>query len=205
MQSAIRSRKILFLVMGSAMALSACQSVREAAGIAKEPPDEFAVVTKGSLIIPPDYNLRPPKSGAAPLNQASPTDTAQSTLFGSDPNAVAATIVGNYSQGEKLLLANANAANADHSIRQQIVSDDTQLEGANDSFTDQVLFGGSSGKDSGVDADAEVKRIIQSKEAGTNPGNTDATRAPTDSATIDKDGSRDDSSGGWFDGWFDWL
>jgi hypothetical protein len=204
MQSVIRSRKILFLALMAGVSLSACQSVREAAGIAKEPPDEFAVVTKGSLIIPPDYNLRPPKSGAAPLNQSSPTDTAQSTLFGSDPNSIAATITGNYSPGEKLLLANANAANADNSIRQQIASDDSQLEGADQSFTDQVLFRGGSGKDSGVDADAEVKRIIQSKEAGTNPGNSEASRPPTDSATIDKNGSGKDS-GGWFDGMFDWL
>ncbi|HEY5238426.1 MAG TPA: DUF3035 domain-containing protein [Rhizomicrobium sp.] len=201
----VRSRKILLLaLMMAGVSLSACESVREAAGIAKEPPDEFAVVRKGALIMPPDYNLRPPKSGAAPLNQATPTDTAQSTLFGSDPNSIAATITGNYSPGEKLLLANAGAANADPSIRQQIASDSKQMEGADSSFTNQVLFGAETEKDSGVDADAEVKRIIQSKEAGSAPGNSEPVRPPTDSATIDKNGE-DKSSGGWFDGWFDWL
>jgi hypothetical protein len=49
--------------------LVGCDSIREAAGITKEPPDEFAVVTKAPLVIPPDYNLRPPKPGAAPTNQ----------------------------------------------------------------------------------------------------------------------------------------
>ena len=204
MQSAIRSRKILLLALlvGSA-ALSGCESIREAAGIAKEPPDEFAVVTKGSLIIPPDYALRPPKAGAAPLNQASPTDTAQSTLFGSDPNTVANLITGDYTTGEKMLLANADAANPDHSIRQQIASDNSQEEGADQSFTNQILFD-TQPKDTGVDADSETKRVIESKEAGTNPGNNEPIRAPTDSATIDKNGSVDSDSG-WF-GWLpDWL
>jgi hypothetical protein len=198
MQSANRSRKILLLALlvGSA-ALSGCESVREAAGIAKEPPDEFAVVTKGALIIPPDYNLRPPKSGAAPLNQMSPTDTAQSTLFGSDPNTIAQLITGSYSQGEKMLLANADAANPDHSIRQQIASDNAQQEGADQSFTNQVLFD-TTPKDTSVNADSENHRIIESKEEGSNPGNNQPIRQPTDSATIDKNGSMDSGDSGWF-------
>ena len=55
---------------GVAVALIGCQSIREAAGVTKSPPDEFAVVTKAPLVIPPDFNLKPPKPGAAPTNQS---------------------------------------------------------------------------------------------------------------------------------------
>ena len=93
------------------LSLSACESLRNfVAG--KEPPDEFAVVTKAPLIIPPDYNLKPPKPGVAPLNQVSPTQSAEAALYSDDPKAVAGTIGGNYSEAEKMLLAQTGAASA---------------------------------------------------------------------------------------------
>ena len=55
----------------------------------KEAPDEFAVLTKAPLVIPPDYNLMPPKPGAAPTNQTDPVDAAQTALFGNDPATIA--------------------------------------------------------------------------------------------------------------------
>jgi hypothetical protein len=66
-----RTRHLLrFAALGGmAFVLVGCDSIREAAGVTKEPPDEFAVVTKAPLVMPPDYNLRPPKPGAAPTNQ----------------------------------------------------------------------------------------------------------------------------------------
>src|SRR5271168_1377960 len=83
-----------------AVALTGCESLRQAAGVTKEPPDEFAVVTKSPLVIPPDFNLRPPKPGAAPTNQVSPTESAEAALYGDDPAQVAASIQGNYSEEE---------------------------------------------------------------------------------------------------------
>ena len=50
-------------------AVGGCDSLRQEAGLTKQSPDEFAVTTKAPLIIPPDFNLRPPSPGAAPLNQ----------------------------------------------------------------------------------------------------------------------------------------
>ena len=70
------------------------------------------MVTKAPLIIPPDYNLKPPKPGAPPLNQVPPTESAQAALYSDDPKAVASAISGNYSDGEKLLMAQTGAASA---------------------------------------------------------------------------------------------
>src|ERR1700761_5703526 len=121
------------LLCGSALllaglSLTGCDSIRDAAGITKQPPDEFAVVSKAPLIIPPDYNLHPPKPGAAPLNQVSPTIAAQQALYSDDPKAVANAIPGNYSQAEKLLLANTGGAAADPSIRRTIAADNLKAE-----------------------------------------------------------------------------
>jgi hypothetical protein len=192
-----------------AVTVIGCESLREAAGITKEPPDEFAVLTKSPLVIPPDFNLRPPKPGAAPTNQVSPTQSAQVALFGDDPAATAAAIPGSFSPEEKIVLATTGGAAADPSIRKQIASDEKQMEATDDSFTDQLMFSSPDPyKGTPVNADAEAQRIAAAKAqgqpvaGGANAGQ--ATQAatkqppakPTDSATIQKD------SGGWFDGIF---
>ena len=145
--------------------LSACDTIRSAAGLTKEPPDEFAVVSKAPLIIPPDYNLKPPKPGAPPLNQTSPTEAAEAALYSGDPKAVASAISGNYSQGEKVLLAQSGAATANDSIRQQIAADNSGADSADESFTDHLLFGSTDTGDAPLNADAEKARIDAGKNA----------------------------------------
>jgi flagellar basal body L-ring protein FlgH len=172
------------------LAMAGCSSVRDAAGISKAPPDEFAVVNKAPLIIPPDFNLKPPKPGAAPLNQVSPTITAEAALYSNeDPSAVANTITGNFSESEKMLLAQAGAVNSDNSIRQQIAADNRNMQSADENFTDQLLFGSGStnNSDAPLNADAEKARIDASK---------DAKPSETPAPEIKKD------SGSWLDGIF---
>jgi hypothetical protein len=185
-----------------AAALMGCQGVRDAAGLGKQSPDEFAVATKQPLIIPPEYNLRPPRDGAPPTNQVQPTDAAQSALF-DDPATAAKRMSGDYSEAERQLLASARATNPDPAIRQRIAADGRAMEASDDSFTNEVLFWQDSSKDTGtnVDADAEAKRIEAQKVAGQGAATKPAAQKPNDSATI---GSKDDkeSKGGWLDGIF---
>jgi hypothetical protein len=122
------------------MTLAACDSLREEAGLTKQSPDEFAVTTKAPLVVPPDFNLRPPSPGAAPLNQTDPTSAAEAAMFTStDPNTVAAQMQGNYTPGEKMLLANAGVQNTDPTIRAELQSDEKNMQGADPSFTDKIL------------------------------------------------------------------
>jgi hypothetical protein len=178
------------VLLAAGLSLMSCNTIRDAAGITKQPPDEFAVVTKAPLIIPPDFNLHPPKPGAAPLNQTSPTQTARAALYGDDTAAVAATIDGNYSQAEKMLLATSGAATADDSIRRLIAADNSKAEDTG-VLTDSLLFGGSDAPvgDKPVDADAEAARLAAAKTGGTSEKPAEKS---TEKATIDK------SSGSWW-------
>jgi hypothetical protein len=159
-----------------------CSDLREAAGLTKKSPDEFAVTTKAPLVIPPDFNLRPPMPGAAPTNQVDPGNAAQAAMFSNqDPQTVASNMSGNYSMSEKMLLANAGVQNADPGVRAKLQSDVRAMQAANASFTDKVL-GASPTPYTGqpVNADAEIgKRNSKRQQTTTKP----------------KD------SGGWFD-WF---
>lgn len=180
-----------------ACSLMACQSIRDAAGLTKQPPDEFAVVTKAPLIIPPDYNLHPPKPGAPPLNQVAPTTAAQEALYSDDPSAIANAISGNYSQGEKLLLANTGGAVADPSIRRTIASDNTKAEDTDPSLTDQLLFGDSTdtSSDKAVNAAAEQARLEAAKNGDQPPGKASATIDASDDSNKSSD---DDSGSSWW-------
>ena len=154
--------RVLLAASGLAVLLAGCSSSSDVVGTGKDAPDEFAIVTKQPLIIPPDFNLHPPRPGSPPTNQLSPTDTAQAALFSDDPNQAASNIHGSYSDGEKQLLARAGAANATDSIRQLIAADNKNLAAADSDFTNSLLFGGgSSGGDPGhpLDANAEKARL----------------------------------------------
>jgi hypothetical protein len=150
-------------VLGSvalSLSLSACDSLRREAGLTKQAPDEFAVVTKAPLIIPPNFNLHPPAPGAPPLNQQGPTDSAQTALFDtSDPQTVAAGMGGNFSLGERMLLANAGVQNADPAIRAELQADTQNSSAAADqSFTDRVLNGSLSAREAPVKAAPAPKK-----------------------------------------------
>jgi hypothetical protein len=190
-----------------ALVLVGCESIRSAAGISKEPPDEFAVVTKAPLVMPPDYNLRPPKPGASPTNQISPTQSAAESLYGGeDATTIASQMPGDYSPEEKLILATSGAAVADHSIRQQIAADAKSMEATNDDLTNKLLFQTGPDPNAGnpLDSDAEKARLDAAKsaqqtntpaQADTDQTDDSSKEKPDDSATINKS-----SSGGWF-GW----
>src|SRR5579871_2134285 len=101
-------RKSVLVLLAAATALSGCTYLRNAAGLTKLPPDEFAVTTKAPLVIPPGFNLMPPSPGAAPTNSTATDAQAQAAMFGAgDTTAIAANIQGNYSPGERMLLATA--------------------------------------------------------------------------------------------------
>jgi Protein of unknown function (DUF3035) len=166
--------------------LAGCSAMRDLAGLQKKSPDEFAVSTKAPLVIPPDFNLRPPLPGAPPANTLDPSSNAQQALFNnSDPQTVANGMRGNYSLSEKLLLANAGSQNSDPAVRARLGAEERARQNADRSFTDRILRTNAT-RDTGqpVNADAAFTTTTRSGRR------TTATAAP-----------KKEESGGWFD-WF---
>jgi len=128
-------------ILGLGLALIGCESIRQATGAAKAPPDEFTVLTKAPLIIPPDYNLRPPQPGVASRNEIDPDDQARAALFPQNAGTAAAALGANYSDGEKLLLTKTNALSVDPNIRRSVTSDIGQ-EDQGAAFAQKVLYQG---------------------------------------------------------------
>jgi Protein of unknown function (DUF3035) len=69
----------------SLLALPGCRDVRMAIGMDQGGPDEFAVESRAPLLIPPDFNLRPPQPGAARPNEVTASDRARRVIDSAGP------------------------------------------------------------------------------------------------------------------------
>ena len=58
---------VILALMAAPAMLGGCDTTKEALGLNKKAPDEFSVVTKAPLVLPPEFGLRPPE----PLRAAS--------------------------------------------------------------------------------------------------------------------------------------
>lgn len=169
----LKSRRIVSLGMLGALSLSlaACGGggLKDALGYGKDAPDEFAVVTKAPLVIPPDFALRPPQPGAPRPQEMNmqPSVTAQAALTGDDSDAVSVPATG--SAGEQALLAQTGATEADPRIRAVVNNETRTLVQKDDSFTNDILFWQQKGAPADerlVDSAAEKKRVEQNEAQG---------------------------------------
>jgi hypothetical protein len=122
---------VAVLLLGAA-GLAGCQSASRAFGLAKVTPDEFRVVTKAPLVLPPDYSLRPPAPGEPRPQELQPESAARQALEGQREADVR-------SDGEKLFVAKAGADRADPLVR-YVVDDEGGLSHKDKSFADYVMF-----------------------------------------------------------------
>jgi hypothetical protein len=113
--------------------LSGCNSAGQALGITKVTPDEFRVVTKAPLTIPPDYSLRPPSPGEPRPQELQPESAARTAILGIRASE-------QRSEGEKLLAAKAGGDKADPLVRYVVDDEFGDLAHKDPSFADKVMF-----------------------------------------------------------------
>jgi hypothetical protein len=101
---------VLFFAL---MLLASCSGAKEQLGLTKKSPDEFQVVKRAPLAMPPDYSLRPPEPGMARPQETATVDAAREAVFGEGTPA-AAPSTGNAGAA---LLQKAGATNPDPGIR----------------------------------------------------------------------------------------
>ena len=77
----IRSVAVLTLA-ASTLALGACGTLRDRAGLGRVTPDEFLTVSTAPLSVPPEYGLRPPSPGQPRPQELAPESAARQILLG---------------------------------------------------------------------------------------------------------------------------
>lgn len=148
--------------------LSACSKTQEQFDFSKKAPDEFAVVTRAPLEMPPNYTLRPPRPGVQRPQENTAINEAKQVVFGKNDPAQK-VVAHEVTQGEAILLQKTGANNTTSNIRDIIDQETTQIVKEETSTVDKIL--GKAGKK--IDAPATVvdpikesERIIQNKKSG---------------------------------------
>ncbi len=163
------SNVCLTCVFLCAVLLTGCSDLRGQLGLNKEAPDEFAVVRRAPLEIPPGISnsaLPPPRPGMPRPQEQSPEELARETVTGSTSGR---EYLQTQSSAENVLLKKAGADEVDSSVRRQIDSETRELNDRNVPVVQRLTGVGGSGAETSatvVDAEAEFERLKKNKEDG---------------------------------------
>ncbi len=165
------NRAALGAVSLAALGLGACSHVSKAMGLGKNTPDEFRVVARAPLVVPPDYSLRPPSPGQPRPQELQPESAARTALLGE-------RLAEARSDGEKILVAKAGADKADPLVRFTVDDEFGDLAHKDKSFADKVLFWrkdasatpGAAQLESAAASPAPVDPAVEAKELKTLTG-----------------------------------
>ena len=159
----------LFCAASLILALGACDGVKRQLGLSKQSPDEFKVVARAPLSLPPDFSLRPPEPGAPRPQEGTTTDQARRAVFGTaQAEAAAAPRPGTegLSAGERSLLKAAGADGTDPNIRQLVNSEADALREDTDFLEALVFWREPDASGTVVDAEAEARRLRENSALG---------------------------------------
>jgi hypothetical protein len=127
------NRVAIAAVIVAGLGVTGCAGMKRAVGMGKVTPDEFRVVSKAPLIIPPDYSLRPPTPGQPTPQELQPESAARQALLGQQQAA-------QRSYGEQLLITRAGADKSDPMARYVVDDQFGDLAHKDKSFADTVMF-----------------------------------------------------------------
>ena len=198
-------RLCVLVVLAGATALGGCDAVNRAIGKDKVVPDEFAVVSRAPLAIPPDFSLRPPRIGAQRPQEQAPVDQARQTVFrvGEDAKTNLPPAAETRSAGEGELLKEAGAAAAATNIRQLVDTDAASpKDDMSDGFVDKLAFWRKDDKpapnDAVINPVQESERLKDKKDQGDAKGGPPPSSPLVGAAVIER--TKTQASSGWF-GW----
>ena len=166
----------LFSALASvALIATGCTSTSRALGLEKSAPNEFNILTKAPLIVPPEYNLRPPEVGTSSAENNYTQRTAREALLGDIDDAAP-------SEGELALMAKAGVNRANPEIRLEIDGSNS-VERKSTGFANRLLFWqdgqviDANGNPTPLDAENEARRI-ESVNSATGGGQATISKRP---------------------------
>ena len=165
----------------AALSLAACgHDTKQKLGLVHTSPDEFTVMHRAPLAMPPDYDLRPPQPGAPRPQDATTGANAQSAVFGNNGSQAGKPTAS--AKADANFLAAAGATQTDPNIRPEVDHETAALAPAQKPVVKKLL---NIGKDqppaaSVVDPAAEAARIKQAAQNGQPPSAGGATPSHTE-------------------------
>jgi hypothetical protein len=163
------ARRLVLPVAALALlaSLSACEGMKKSLGLTKQPPDEFAVLPNMPLVVPPDFQLRPPGTGGPGQLETPVHQKAAAAVFGTENGTQTASNEVGFGQGEAALLHAAGAESNDPNIRQTIDREFSIYAKEDESFVSDLMFWQEKEPPGeAVDAAAEAQRLKENAALG---------------------------------------
>ena len=159
------------LVAAMILALSACSGVKKQLGLTKQSPDEFKVVARAPLSLPPDFSLRPPEPGIPRPQEGTTSQQAKNAVFRlNQPESEALEPIDESdgrSPGELSLLKLAGAGQSDPNIRRVLDAETLRINAEDDDFLEALVFWRDPQAPGDiVDAEEEAKRLRENAALG---------------------------------------
>ncbi len=172
--------RLILLVPVAALAACSNTSVRDTLGINRDAPDEFVVVSRPPLSLPPEFELRPPRPGEPQripsaeeearrqlLGTASPPASLDEAETPSGETAVVPVLTADAPSGAtSSFLSKFGADKADDSIRDKLSKDKTVSRAPKKSESLYEELVGSDSPEPVVDSEKEAERLRANKDAG---------------------------------------
>jgi hypothetical protein len=149
----------------SSLNLAGCDYAKKALGYERQDIDEFKVLNRAPLSVPPNASERPlppPRPGAPALQETSPSKQAEQVLFDTTERQSASTAsIMNASEGEKVLVESIGSGEKD--IRQKVdkEAEKERKVQKNDLAEKVVFWKKNQGPGKVIDPVEENKRLIK--------------------------------------------
>jgi hypothetical protein len=158
---------VIFASLISVTALSGCANVKQTMGLEVPPPDEFTVITRPPLEIPPNFELRPPQPGAHNPKTKTASEKAKQAII--RDLQIQDNMPIYRSPGENAFAKIAKLDEAEPNIRKTVENETTSLIKNQESFADKLIFWKDMDNDPTkvlVDAKKENARINENSALG---------------------------------------
>lgn len=173
-----------FLLCG--LLLSACSSVKRELGVGRNSPDEFLVVKRAPLTLPPEYTLRAPGEAGAVTSGAEIAGRTKETVLGKTSAGEAV-----FGAPEETFLAKLGASPAHNDVRRRIDEENGLITLENQALVEKLIFWNDEEKpvktpSSIVDPAKEAERLKKNREEGKPLNEGDVPVIEKKLGTIDK-------------------
>ena len=147
MRRSVQTYALALVLVGPMVA--GCQSTKEILGLTKRSPDEFQVVSRAPLSMPPDFSLRPPTPGAPRPQEGTTQDQAKQIVTGYSGRTLEADQIPSIGEGEQTttesagesaFLQSAGISGVDPNIRSLVNQETSADEASSTSFLDDLIF-----------------------------------------------------------------
>lgn len=182
----MKTGKKIFCVLGIAALLGAggCSRVKSEIGLGRQSPDEFTVVKRAPLTLPPDYAVlpEPGSESAAEMESVESKTAAKSALFG------AAGEEKPKGSAEDVLLGKMGTATARANIRKDLDREQGIISAEDSGFAEKLIFWKKPTleEDPVVDPSAETKRLQKNETEGNAVNEGDVPVIEKKKSAIDK-------------------